>query len=57
MRISKSGMPGKTRFYEAVIRSHARLTYDRAWRYLENPQASSDDALTPAVRESLEGAV
>jgi exoribonuclease R len=22
---------------QAVIRSHARLTYDRAWAYLENP--------------------
>ena len=53
MRISKAGMPGRTRFYEAVIRSHARLTYDRAWRYLENPQGSTDDALTAPVRESL----
>ncbi len=31
MRISKNGKPGKSRFYEAVIRSHARLTYDQAW--------------------------
>ena len=37
MRVSKAGKPGRTRFYEAVIRSHARLTYDQAWSYLENP--------------------
>ena len=37
MRVSKAGIPGRTRFYEAVIRSHERLTYDRAWQYLENP--------------------
>jgi ribonuclease R len=36
MRVSKNGKPGKSRFYEAVIRSHARLTYDQAWAYLEN---------------------
>jgi ribonuclease R len=44
----------RTRFYEAVIRSHARLTYDRAFSYLENPQGSQDDELTPEVRASLQ---
>ncbi len=53
MRISKNGKPGKTQFYEAVIRSHARLTYDRAWAYLENPLEGAPDDLTPAVRASL----
>jgi ribonuclease R len=53
MRVSKSGKPGKTQFYEAVIRSHARLTYDRAWAYLEDPNRSGAD-LTPAVRASLQ---
>ena len=43
MRISKTGMPGRTRFYEAVIRSHARLTYDQAWSYLANPQGGAGD--------------
>jgi ribonuclease R len=53
MRVSKSGIPGKSRFYEAVIRSHARLTYDRAWAFLDNrPEVMADD-LTPAVRSSL----
>jgi ribonuclease R len=54
MRISKTGKPGKSVFYEAVIRSHARLTYDRAWKYLENPRASADADLTPAIRSSLD---
>jgi ribonuclease R len=53
MRVTKTGSPGRARFYEAVIRSNARLTYDQAWRFLENPDASSDEALTPAVRTSL----
>ena len=48
MRVSKAGMPGRTRFYEAVIRSHARLTYDRAWAYLENPRGAAGAELTPA---------
>src|SRR5450631_2068145 len=54
MRVSKSGIPGKSRFYEAVIRSHARLTYDQAWAYLENPQSAAAQDLAPAVRTSLQ---
>jgi ribonuclease R len=54
MRVSKHGKLSKTRFYEAVIRSHARLTYDQAWAYLANPAASTDGALTPAIRGSLQ---
>jgi ribonuclease R len=53
MRVSKTGKPGKSQFYEAVIRSHARLTYDRAWAYLENPAEGAADDLAPAVRASL----
>jgi ribonuclease R len=53
MRVSKTGEPGRARFYEAVIRSHARLTYTQAWRYLERPDASTDAALTEPVRASL----
>jgi ribonuclease R len=52
MHVTKSGKVTKTRFYEAVIRSHARLTYDAAWAYLQNPAAES--ALAPPVRNSLE---
>jgi ribonuclease R len=54
MQISKHGKPGKSRFYEAVIRSHARLTYDQAWRYLENPKAGGSADLAPAVCTSLQ---
>jgi ribonuclease R len=54
MRVSKSGKLSKSRFYEAVIRSHARLTYDQAWAYLENPQAAAAGELTPQVRASLQ---
>ena len=53
MRVSKTGQPGRARFYEAVIRSHARLTYSQAWHYLEHPESSTDPALTPPVRQSL----
>src|ERR1700676_2273715 len=63
MRVSKTGKLSKSRFYEAVIRSHARLTYDQAWSYLESrtghkpPGAAIDavarDALTSEVCASL----
>jgi ribonuclease R len=54
MHVSKYGKPGKSRFYEAVIRSHARLTYDQVWSYLQNPQAPGSTDLTPAVCTSLQ---
>jgi len=54
MRVSKAGIPGRTRFYEALIRSHARLTYDRAWAYLENPQNVAGADLAAEVRTSLD---
>jgi ribonuclease R len=54
MHVSKTGKLGKTRFYEAVIHSHARLTYDQAWAYLQHPQGTAADDLTPAVRTSLQ---
>ncbi len=54
IRVSKTGKLARTRFYEAVIRSHARLTYDQAWSYLENPQAGSSNGLSPEVRASLQ---
>src|SRR6266404_1914017 len=53
MQVSKTGKLGRTRFYEAVIHSHARLTYDRAWAFLQHPQSAADDDLAPAVRKSL----
>ena len=53
MHVSKSGTPGKARFYEAVIRSHARLTYEQAWHFLSDPTGSTDEALSGEVRASL----
>jgi ribonuclease R len=53
MRVGKTGKPGRARFYEAVIRSSARLTYDQAWRFLENPAVRADAALTPPIQASL----
>jgi len=54
MRVSKTGKPGRTRFYEAVIRSHARLTYDQAWEFLANPEGTAGNKWTPQVRASLQ---
>jgi ribonuclease R len=53
MHVSKTGKLSKSRFYEAVIISHARLTYDQAWSYLQNPQAHAAD-VAPAVGVSLQ---
>jgi ribonuclease R len=52
MHVSKAGKLSKSRFYEAVIISHARLTYDQAWSFLQNPQAHAAD-VAPAVGVSL----
>jgi ribonuclease R len=54
MHVSKSGKSSKSRFYEAVIRSHARLTYDQAWSYLQNPHALGSAVPSPAVGTSLQ---
>jgi ribonuclease R len=53
MHVSKAGKLSKSRFYEAVIISHARLTYDQAWAYLQNPKKHATD-VAPAVGVSLE---
>jgi ribonuclease R len=54
MHVSKFGKPSRSRFYEAVIRSHARLTYDQAWGYLQDPQARGCADLTAPVCASLQ---
>jgi ribonuclease R len=53
MHVSKTGKLSKSRFYEAVIISHARLTYDQAWSFLQNPRAHAGD-VAPAVGVSLQ---
>jgi ribonuclease R len=52
MHVAKTGKPGKARFYEAVINSHARLTYNQAWAYLQDPQRHHAD-MSPPVGDSL----
>ena len=62
MRVSKAGKLSSGRFYEAVILSHARLTYDQAWAYLESQaggkgvtvDADASEQLSPEVRSSLD---
>jgi ribonuclease R len=49
MTVSESGRIGRFRFYEAIIRSHARLTYTRVAAHLEG----RGEALPDAVTESL----
>ena len=53
VHVSKAGKLSKSRFYEAVIISHARLTYDQAWSYLQNPKKHAAD-VAPAVGTSLQ---
>jgi ribonuclease R len=51
MHISKQGKLGNARFYEAVIRSHARLTYTKAWEHLSGGPALD---LAQPIRDSLQ---
>jgi ribonuclease R len=51
MRVSAAGKVTRSRFYEGVMRSSARLTYKKAWSVLsEKPSAAADRGL----RETLE---
>ena len=42
MEISATGKIGKYRFYPAVFRSHARLTYNLVWSWLSGEQEPGD---------------
>ena len=53
MDISASGDIGKYRFYRAVFRSHARLTYNQVWSWLSaetKPESDTDKALQPHLQ-------
>ena len=41
------------KFYEAVIKSRARLTYTQVWEYLSNPKSND---IEPELKKSLDGA-
>jgi len=52
MSISAAGKIGKYRFYPAVFRSHARLTYNKVWSWLSGegkPQGDAEQAVLPHV--------
>ncbi|MDP3540455.1 MAG: ribonuclease R [Azonexus sp.] len=54
MEISASGSIGKYRFYPAVFRSHARLTYNLVWSWLSGeakPEGETYKALQPQVKD------
>ncbi len=53
MKVSRAGKLSGGKFYEAVIRSHARLTYDQVWDHLQQPKATPSVELSPEVRTSL----
>lgn len=41
MQVDDQGQVKQARFYEAVMHSHARLTYDQAWEALQDPQGQA----------------
>ncbi|WP_081700288.1 ribonuclease R [Azonexus hydrophilus] len=52
MSISAAGKIGKYRFYPAVFRSHARLTYNKVWSWLSGegkPESEAEQAVLPHV--------
>lgn len=54
MRVTREGEVTRSRFYEAVMRSHARLTYDEVFAALESPtgpEAKQHKAVLPHLRE------
>ena len=53
MTISKSGELADFEFYEAVIHSHARLTYDKVSSMLEHPRSREGKALSDEYAEVL----
>lgn len=52
--ISAAGVISSYRFYPAVFRSHARLTYDQVWGWLSGqsvPEEALHESLLPRVQE------
>lgn len=53
MDISAAGKIGKYRFYPAIFRSHARLTYNQVWSWLsgeKKPETEIHQAVLPHVQ-------
>ncbi|MDG9756849.1 ribonuclease R [Pseudomonas sediminis] len=53
MTMSKSGQMVDYKFYEAVIHSHARLTYNKVSLMLEDPKSSEGKSLRSEYKEVL----
>ncbi|GAB2791467.1 ribonuclease R [Halomonas shantousis] len=53
MNISKSGAISRFKFYEAVMRSHARLTYTQVGTMLESPDSPEGQALREQYRDLI----
>ncbi len=49
MQVSRDGEVTRAKFYEAVIRSHARLTYTQVWAAVGEDDESTRDALGDAL--------
>ena len=54
MNISAAGKLSKSRFFEAVIRSHARLTYSKVAALLEEPAAYEDIGVEKRLVQPLQ---
>ena len=49
MRVSAQGRVSRYAFYDAVIRSHARLTYDRVHRFFEDGALDTSDDVVKSL--------
>jgi ribonuclease R len=49
MQVDKNGEVTGAKFYEAVMRSHARLTYDQVWKAVGEDDAQAQSEIGPAV--------
>ncbi len=53
MQVGKDGVVKRSRFYRAVIHSHARLTYDQAWKIISG-EAPAERQQIPEVAAMLD---
>ncbi len=49
MQVGRDGEVGGSRFYEAVMNSHARLTYTQVWKAVGEDDAEAQAAIGPAL--------
>lgn len=53
MFVTRQGKVQRSRFFEAVMRSASRLTYEQAWKILESPGGKARDARVFSVLDAL----